>query len=232
MKALKADRDGMVQLKAIGFGTINGPTGNILHADDRDAADKLARYPRVGLADAQRMVDMKLAEPFSGEPPEDDGDVVGMDVGERAGEYAGHYAKQDDSVDASTGLDTRQSTVFEGPIESLAAAGGAKRAIITADDGTNTPAVEPVAPARGRVFGDARQDFTRPPGGGQQQPLGAPGAAAPAPAPRAASSGGGRSRSRSRGGSKSGGSKPAAAKATAPAPASAPASSGSDSSTS
>lgn len=237
-KALKVDpRDGKVQLKALGFGTVNGPTGNILHADDREAADKQARFPRVAPADAQRMIDQKLAEPYSGTVPGEDGDAD-MDVNQRAGEFVGHYADEDDSVDESTGLDTRQTTVFENPIETIAAAGGANRAIITAEDGTNSPAVEQAAPAGGgRMLGDARQDFTTPRGqdpalvGQGQPPAAQRAAAASGGANRSGdggnrSSGGGRSRSGSR---KASGGVPRARKpAAAPKPPANGSSSGSD----
>lgn len=140
--------DGMVQMKAQGMFTRNSPTtGAILHGDDREQADKRAQFPLVSAADAQFLEDEGLAKPHSGSIDLSD-DVVGMTIDERAGEFSQHYAEADAStVNGSTGLDTRQTTTFERPLEQISAAGGANREVLRAASAGGDVAAEEDAPA-------------------------------------------------------------------------------------
>lgn len=144
-----ADRNALEQMKAKQFFTRNSPkTGAILHGDDRDNADVQARFPRVTPEDADFLEREGLAERYDGRVPRaTSSDGSGMTVGERAGEFAGHHLDADQSVDRSTGLDTRQSTVFEKPIEEMAGEGGHRR-VLEAFGGT-TPLKEAEAPTGG-----------------------------------------------------------------------------------
>ena len=142
--------DGLVQMKATATYTRNSPkTGAILHGDNREKADIAARYPRVSEGDAAFLEREKLAERYDGKVPTGEGDDgTGLTVDERSGVMTEANADAEDSVDQPTALATRDSTVFEAPIEELAGSGGADRAVLTATSAGTAPASDE-APAGG-----------------------------------------------------------------------------------
>jgi hypothetical protein len=139
----------MVQMKATGFFTRNSPTtAAILHGDDRKEADVAARFPLVSEDDAAFLEAQGLAKPYTGTVPAETGsDGTGMTIDERAGVMVEHYAEDEDSVEAPTGLDTRNTTAFENPLERIAGAVGGRS--LTATDKTGAPVGEEEAPAGG-----------------------------------------------------------------------------------
>lgn len=147
-----ADRNGMVQMKASKFFTRNSPTtGQILHGDDRKEADNAARYPYVSPGDAEFLEKEGLAKPYSGSISEDGDaadDGTGLTVDERSGVMVEENIDAENSVDATTGLSTRDTTAFPQSPEAMAGAGGTGREF-TATDKTSGPASEPDAPASG-----------------------------------------------------------------------------------
>ena len=148
-----ADRNGMVQMKATQFFTVNSPTtAQVLHGDDREEADVAARFPYVSEKDAAFLEEQGLAKPYDGKVPTDNGagDGSGYTIDERAGVMTEDHNDAEESVERTTGLATRASTVYERPVEELAGAGGAQQAMITATDTTSGPAAEDEAPASGR----------------------------------------------------------------------------------
>jgi hypothetical protein len=139
----------MVRMKANRLFTVNSPfNGAILHGDDRKEADALARYPDVSERDAQFLENHpdKLASRYDGKIDDDDGEAGDVSIGERAGNMVEANADAEASVDATTGLSTRDTTAFAQPIEEMAGAQSA-RTIVAEDSTTAAPADE--APASG-----------------------------------------------------------------------------------
>jgi hypothetical protein len=140
-----------VQMAATAFFTRNSPTtGAILHGDDRKEADAIARYPLVSEEDAAYLEREKLAKRHDGRVPaeDEDADNPAETIGDRAARVMEDHTEADQSVDQSTGLDTRASTVFEKPVEDLAGASGSGRSMIDAEDTTTDEA--PAGGRRGR----------------------------------------------------------------------------------
>lgn len=146
--------NGLVLMQALQFFTVNSPTnGAILHGDDREEADPIARYPEVSEKDAAFLEARGLAKPYNGRVqggrPTEDGS--GMTVDERSGFMTETNADAEDSTERTTGLATRDTTTFEKPIEELAGSGGANQPRMIADDGRSGPAAEDEAPAGGKA---------------------------------------------------------------------------------
>ncbi len=148
----------MIQMIALSMFTVNSTVnGAILHGDDREGADAAARYPLVSEADAARLEKDGLAKPYDGKLPGDSSnDGAGLTVDERSGVMVEGVNDAESSVEATTGLATRMTTAFEAPLENLAGAGGAERAVLTADDGKGEVAAEEEAPAGAAKTGAAK----------------------------------------------------------------------------
>lgn len=158
----------MVQMKASTFFTRNSPAnGVVLHGDDREKADIAARFPLVTEKDADYLEREGLAERYDGRLPKDasGGDGTGLTIDERAGVFTEHHAEAEDSVEDTTGLATRQSTVFERPIEELAGSGGANRDVITVSSSRTGLVEEPDAPAGRDGQGTSREGRAAQSGG-------------------------------------------------------------------
>jgi hypothetical protein len=139
--------DVLVQMKATTFFTRNSPsTGAILHGDPRTNADVIARFPKVSEADAAYLEDEGLAEPFDGSLPKSRGPGPAETVDERAARLAEEHTEADQSVEVSTGLDTRGSTVFERPVHQLAGKSGGAAPVLKADDNRRSPPSSDDAP--------------------------------------------------------------------------------------
>jgi len=124
----------LVQMIALTLFTVNSPTtGAILHGDDREQADVRARYPLVSESDAAFLEKNKYAERYDGKVPSEDG-TEELSVGEYAARETEGVSEADQSVDQSTALDTRATTAFEAPVETLAGQGGVNTIVVAGDE--------------------------------------------------------------------------------------------------
>lgn len=145
---MKADRHGMVQMKAKGTWTINSPTNSaIIHGDDRKGADPLAQYPYVTPADAEHLESRGLAEVYEGSVPSGEGSGEET-VDERAGRAVEENADAENSVEDTTGLSTRDTTAHSQPVHELAGS-SAGRALNVASKGGDAGSDE--APSGGKA---------------------------------------------------------------------------------
>lgn len=146
----------MVQMKALLFLTVAGTRG-ILHTDPSEKADIRARFPLVSEPDAAILERHKAAERYEGKVPEagETGDgttAEGLSVDERAGVMVQDTADADQSTNAATGLDTRQTTAFpEGPDQLRNVTGDQPAVGVTVvDDGADADAPPATGGRRGR----------------------------------------------------------------------------------
>lgn len=109
-----AARGEKVRMKAVEFGTVNGPYG-ILHTDPK-GTDPLARNPVVWPEEAQVLITAGLATKVKTVTYEvdDDGNVAGEGnvLGARAAEKLGHVTDAHEQVGSTAALDSRQTTLY------------------------------------------------------------------------------------------------------------------------